>query len=125
MDNAARLRDARNLLLKLHKNLLDHERAIWEGINGQVTSGQFLNLLIEAPDFVWLRKFSTLIVDIDEMFAQKDGFDDKAVIVHLSKMREIVMLVSDDEDFVTRYKTAIDEDPGVAAIQSDLSQLLA
>ncbi|HTH36457.1 MAG TPA: hypothetical protein VL572_00745 [Pyrinomonadaceae bacterium] len=125
MNNAELLKSGRNRLLDLHKSLVDRERSSYESFNGPVTSGQFLNLLIEAPDFVWLRKFSTLIVDIDEMFAQKDGFDNKAVDVHLSKMREIVMLEGDDEDFVKRYRVAIDDDPGVAAIQSDLSQLLA
>ena len=125
MNNAELLKSGRNRLLDLHKSLVDRERSNYESFNGPVTSGQFLNLLIEAPDFVWLRKFSTLIVDIDEMFAQKDGFDNKAVDVHLSKMREIVMLEGDDEDFVKQYRVAIDDDPGVAAIQSDLSQLLA
>ena len=54
MENSERLRDARNLLLKLHKNLVDHERAIWEGINGAVTNTQFLTVLLEDSDFVWL-----------------------------------------------------------------------
>jgi hypothetical protein len=119
------LKSGRNRLLDLHKSLVDRERSNYESFNGPVTSGQFLNLLIEDPEFVWLRKFSTLIVDIDEMFAQKDGFDDKAVDDHLLKMREIVMFEGDDEDFVTRYKTAVDDDRGVAAIQAELGQLLS
>ena len=64
MNNAELLRDSRNLLLKLHKSLLDHERRIYEWINGPRTPGQFLNLLLEDPDCAWLRKFSTLIVEI-------------------------------------------------------------
>lgn len=125
MNKTELLKSGRNRLLDLHKSLVDRERSNYESFNGRVTSGQFLNLLIEDPDFVWLRKFSTLIVDIDEMFAQKDGFDDKAVVVHLSKMREIVMLEGDDEDFIIRYKAAIEEDRAVAVIQSDLNQLLS
>ena|SRR5688572_5357099 len=125
MNNAELLKSGRNRLLDLHKSLVDRERSNYESFNGPVTSGQFLNLLIEDAEFVWLRKFSTLIVDIDEMFAQRDGFDDKAVSVHLAKMREIVMLEGNDEDFVTRYKIAIQEDRSVAAIQADLNQLLS
>ncbi len=125
MNNAELLKSGRNRLLDLHKSLVDRERSNYESFNGPVTSGQFLNLLIEDAEFVWLRKFSTLIVDIDEMFAQRDGFDDKAVTVHLAKMREIVMLEGNDEDFVTRYKIAIQEDRSVAAIQADLNQLLS
>jgi len=92
MDNTELLRNGRNLLLKLHKNLVDHERAIWEGMNGPATAGQFLNVLLEDPDFSWLRKFSTLIVDIDEMFAQKDGFPVEAVDLHLAKLRDLIAM---------------------------------
>ncbi len=125
MNKADLLKSGRNRLLDLHKLLVGRERAKYESSNGSVTSGQFLNLLLEDPEFVWLRKFSTLIVDIDEMFAQKDGFDEKAVEVHLSKMREMVLPESDDEDFVTRFKAAIDDDLGVGALHHDLGELLS
>lgn len=124
MENRERLRDARNLLLKLHKNLVDHERAIWEGINGPATAGQFLNVLLEDPDFAWLRKFSTLIVDIDEMFAQKDGFSSEAVDLHLVKLRELIAMKDEDEDFLAKYQAALQQDVDVAARQGDLRLLL-
>lgn len=124
MDNTERLRGARDLLLKLHKNLVDHERAIWEGINGPVTSGQFLNVLLEDADFVWLRKFSTLIVDIDEMFAQRDGYSVESVELHLRKLRELVSMEDEDETFRAKYQAALQQDLDAAARQGDLRSLL-
>jgi hypothetical protein len=124
MENAERLRGARDLLLKLHKNLVDHERAIWEGINGPASSGQFLGLLLEDPDFKWLRKFSTLIVDIDEMFAQKDGFAPDAVSLHLTKLRELISMEDEDDDFKAKYQSALQQDLDAAARQGDLRLLL-
>ncbi len=124
MDNSERLRGARNLLLKLHKNLVDHERAIWEGIKGPVPSGQFLNVLIDDPDFSWLRKFSTLIVDIDEMFAQKDGFSPESVDQHLTKLRELISMEDEDEGFKAKYQAALQQDLDSAARQGDLRLLL-
>jgi len=124
MEKAERLRDARNLLLKLHKSLVDHERAIWEGINGQVTSAQFLNVLLEDKDFVWLRKFSTLIVDIDEMFAQKDGYAAEAVDLHLEKLRQLISMNDEDEDFKAKYQAALQQDLDAAASQGNLRSLL-
>lgn len=124
MENAERLRDARNVLLKLHKNLVDHERAIWEGMNGQVTSAQFLNVLLEDPDFVWLRKFSTLIVDIDEMFPQKDGYPAESVELHLNKLRELISMEDEDADFKAKYQAALQQDLEAAARQGDLRYLL-
>lgn len=124
MENAERLRDARNLLLKLHKNLVDHERSIWEGINGVVTGGQFLNVLLEDPDFSWLRKFSTLIVDIDEMFAQKDGYPAENVELHLKKLRELILMEDEDDGFRAKYQAALQQDIDAAARQGDLKSLL-
>jgi hypothetical protein len=124
MENSERLRDARNLLLKLHKNLVDHERAIWEGINGTVTNTQFLTVLLEDADFVWLRKFSTLIVDIDEMFAQKDGYAVETVEIHLQKLRELISMQDEDEDFKAKYQAALQQDLDAAARQGDLRSLL-
>ena len=124
MEKAERLRDGRNLLLKLHKNLVDHERAIWEGINGPLSSGQFLNVLIEDKDFAWLRKFSTLIVDIDEMFAQKDGYQDEAIDLHLEKLKQLISMEDEDEDFKAKYQAALQQDLDAAARQGDLRSLL-
>jgi hypothetical protein len=124
MENAERLRDARNLLLKLHKNLVDHERAIWEGMNGAVTSAQFLSVLLEDRDFAWLRKFSTLIVDIDEMFAQRDGYSAESVEIHLAKLRELVAMEDEDEEFKAKYQAALQQDLDAAARQGDLRLLL-
>ena len=125
MDNAERLKGARDVLLKLHKNLVDHERSIWEGINGPASSGQFLTLLLEDPDFRWLRKFSTLIVEIDEMFAQKDGYPAEIVEQHLVKLRELVSMEKEDEEFRARYQAALQQDLDAAARQGDLKVLLA
>ena len=125
MDNTELLRNGRNLLLKLHKNLVDHERAIWEGMNGPATAGQFLNVLLEDPDFSWLRKFSTLIVDIDEMFAQKDGFPVEAVDLHLAKLRDLIAMKDEDEEFKAKYQAALQQDLDAAARQGDLRLLLS
>lgn len=124
MDKAEQLRNGRNILLKLHKNLVDHERAIWEGIHGPATAGQFLNVLLEDEDFRWLRKFSTLIVEIDEMFAQKDGYTEEVIDVHLAKLRDLISMKGEDEAFLAKYKSALQQDLDAAARQGDLKLLL-
>ena len=93
------LKESRLRLLRLHKLLVDIERESYEKTNGKITGGQFLNLLLTEQDFQWLRKFSILIVDIDEMFDFDDGFDEEMIERHLSEMRKIVELKTPDEDF--------------------------
>lgn len=125
MQKAEKLKNARNLLLKLHKTLVDHERAIYEGINGPQTPAQFLNILIDDQDFAWLRKFSMLIVDIDEMFAQKDGFSEDVVELHISKLRSLIAMEDEDETFRARYQSALQQDLDAAAHQGELKELLS
>lgn len=125
MNNTELLKESRDLLLSLHKSLVDFERSIHEGIHGNVTGGQFLNLLLEDRQFAWLRRFSTLIVDIDEMFAQKDGFTSEAVDVHLRKLREIVVLQEGNDEFVLKYRSALQQDPDAAGKHGELRSLLS
>lgn len=124
MDNTELLRNGRNLLLKLHKTLLDHERRIYEEINGPQTPTQFLNILLEDPDFSWLRKFSTLIVEIDEMFAQKDGYTPEVVEQHIAALRSLISMEDEDEAFRVKYQSALQKDLDAAAHQGDLKALL-
>ena len=124
MNNVELLRSSRNLLLKLHKCLLDHERRIYEGINGRLNAGQFLNVLLEDPDFAWLRKFSTLIVEIDEMFAQRDGYNEEAVEQHIAALRSLISMEGEDESFRAKYQSGLQQDLDAAAHQGDLRALL-
>ena len=124
MSNTDLLKNSRDLLLKLHKSLLDHERRIYEGINGPKTPGQFLNILLEDPDFAWLRKFSTLIVEIDEMFAQKDGYDEAAVETHIAALRSLVAMEDEDEEFRAKYQSGLQQDLDAAAQHGELRSLL-
>jgi hypothetical protein len=125
MQKAETLKNARNLLLKLHKTLLDHERAIYEGINGTQTPAQFLNILIDDPDFAWLRKFSMLIVEIDEMFAQKDGYSEDVVELHIVKLRSLIAMEDEHETFRAKYQAGLQQDLDAAAHQGELKELLS
>ena len=107
-DKIKLIKDSRLKLLQLHKMLIDLERNRFERKNGVISSGKFLNLLIENKDFAWLRKFSTLIVKIDETFDLDDGFHEGLLDAHLEKMRNLIHLKTDDENFNTRFGKAIE-----------------
>ncbi len=124
MNNAELLKEGRDHLLKLHKLLLDHERAMFEVINGPTTPGQFLSLLLDDRDFAWLRRFSTLIVDIDEMFAQKDGYSPELVEIHIEKLRSLILMEGEDEEFKSKYQAALQKDIEAASRHGDLRSLL-
>lgn len=125
MENAEKLKNARNIMLKLHKSMLDLERELHEGIHGKMTATEFLNLLLEDEDFSWLRKFSMLIVEIDEMFASKDGVTAELVDANLAKVRELIEMTEPDEYFRAKYQFALQRDPNAAGLHSQLKTLLA
>jgi len=125
MNNTELLKKSRDLLLGLHKSLVDFERSIYEETHGRTTGGQFLNVLLEDKEFAWLRKFSTLIVEIDEMFAQKDGFHPETVDVHLAVIRDLIVMKHEDESFTAKYRAALQLDRDAAGKQDELKALLA
>jgi hypothetical protein len=125
MENAEKLKNARNLLLKMHKSMVDLEREMYEGIHGNLQSGEFLNLLLEDEDFGWLRRFSMLIVEIDVMFDLKEGFTSEMIDANLRKVRELVEMDESDDYFRAKYQFALQRDANVAGLQSQLKNLLS
>lgn len=123
MENAETLKNARNLLLKLHKSMLDLEREMYEGIHGTLNATDFLNLLLEDEDFAWLRKFSMLIVEIDEMFDLKEGAADEMIKANLNKVKELIEMKEDDEYFKAKYQFALQRDANAAGLHSQLRTL--
>ena len=119
------LKEARLQILKLHKLLLDIERNKFERENGQVTSGQFLNLLLNEPDLQWLRKFSTLIVQIDEMLDLDDGYTEEMIDKYLEQIRNLIDFNFADEEFESKYKNSIQTDASIAVKHSELKKLFA
>lgn len=124
MENAELLKNARDLLLKLHKSMVDIEREMYEGVHGPQTATEFLNLLLEDPDLSYLRKFSMLIVEIDEMFAAKDGLPADMIDANLVTVRELVAMTESDEYFKAKYQFALQRDANAAALHSELKVLV-
>lgn len=125
MTEKEKLRYARNILLSLHKTLIDFERETYERLHGKLNASQFLNTLLEDENFAWLRKFSMLIVEIDEMFDLKDGITNEMIGANLAKMRELVAMKDPDEFFRSKYQFALQNNPEAAASQGQLQALLS
>jgi hypothetical protein len=125
MERAERLKKSRDILLKLHKSMLDLEREMHEGIHGKLSATDFLDLLLNDEDLAWLRKFSMLIVEIDEMFDLKEAVTDEMVDANLRQVRELVEMTEPDEYFRAKYQFALQRDPNAAGLHSQLKSLLS
>lgn len=118
------LKESRLQLLRLHKLLVDAERKKYEDVNGQVSSGHFLNLLVGDPNFEWLRKFSTLIVEIDEMLDLDDGYTENMIDKYISQMRGLLALETSDAEFIKKYENALQTDAEIFAKHNELKKML-
>ena len=118
-----RLVDLRLGLLRLHKALLQMERINFEKRFGRVNSGELLQLVINDPQFGWLRKISALVVEIDETLnddepATLSDFED------LISQARVLLTSPGNEEFRTRYQAALQRDPAVVVAHSAVMKLL-
>jgi|SRR5579883_542063 len=120
-----RLTNLRNGLLRLHKCLLDSEKAAYERDVARITStGQYLELVLNDPWFAWLHDLSRFIVLIDETLDFKeDPATAEGADKLIARARE---LVSPSETapaangFHRKYFEAMQRDPGVVLAHRDM-----
>jgi len=120
-----RLTDLRNGLLRLHKKLLDSERAYYERDIARITSsGQFLDLVLNDPWFAWLHELSELVVLIDETLAA----DEPATLTDADRLiaqaRLLIAPAEAGRGFRKHYFEALQRDPEVVLAHADMRKLL-
>lgn len=116
-----RLVALRNGLLKLHKELLDSERSLYERDIARISSpGHFLRLLLEDPHFEWLRELSQLVVLIDETIEWEEPPTANDADRLVAQARALVSPSDQGTGFAKRYYEAMQRDPGVVMGHSDM-----
>jgi hypothetical protein len=111
---------ARLALLGVHKALLDNERVTYERFRGRVaSSGAFLQLVINDPEFAWLRPISELVVQIDELLVTDDPAGPADAQTLLTQARDLLRPNENGEPFRQRYHRAIQESPEVAVAHGE------
>src|SRR3982750_4360822 len=109
-----RLLQVHGALLRLHKALLDSERAQYELVHGRIASpGAFLQLVINDEWFTWLRVMSELIVQIDEVTDAKEPAQAGDANRLLEQTRKLLTPDEQGQGFTKRYFDALQRDPGI------------
>jgi hypothetical protein len=114
----------RNQLLKLHKILLDAERAAYERLHGAVSAGDLLRLLLNHPRFAWLRVLSDQVVLIDELLDADEpvpGEDARKLVAEARKLQRPAEL---GEEFAQKYQAALQQEPDVVLAHQKLREIL-
>lgn len=121
-----RLKALRNGLLKLHKSLLDSERAAYERDIARISStGQYLGLVLDDPFFQPLRELSQFIVLIDEALDRKEAPISKEEAEQLLKQARLMLVPAEEgSGFARRYFEIMQRDPATVLAHRDMLQVL-
>jgi len=125
MNDAERalLVELRNLLLQLHKTLIDWQRGDYERVNGRLQTTQLLHVLFNDESFAWLRSMSGLIVRIDETLAAKTPEAETGTGPLVAGARDLVSPEA-GTPYAQRYHAALQELPDAVLAHRDLVTLL-
>jgi hypothetical protein len=119
------LTELRHGLLRLHKTLLDWERAAYEQVHGRQSGGELLKLLLDAPHFAWLRPMSQTIVRIDEMLDADTPPTVQEINEVFTTVNEMTSASEGREGPGQRYGEALQNSPEVVLAHRDVREKLA
>lgn len=120
------LPELREALLKLHKTLVDSERASYEQTMGPIPSpNHFLHLLTTDPWFAWLQPFSQLIVAMDEALDAEAPPSAGERAAFLKQTRELLVASELGEGFARHYFDALQRDADVVMAHADVARWLS
>jgi hypothetical protein len=120
-----RLQALRSSLLKLHKVLIDTERASYEKTIGSIQSPhRFLQLLTHDPWFAWLHPLSQLIVAMDEAEERKEPLTSADVDALANQTRLLLVASEEGEGFSKNYHEALQSEPDVVLAHAEVAKIL-
>lgn len=119
-ETRARLKGLSKSLLRLHKTLLDDERAEYERVNGKVNSiSEVFRLVLDDPHFAWLRKMSSMIAMIDEFLASKTPTNEADGLAFIEEVRVMLNFELADDSFDDKFQNALQRNPNAVINHND------
>jgi hypothetical protein len=121
-----RLTHLRNGMLRLHKSLLDSEKAAYErDVERITTTGQYLNLVLNDPWFAWLRDLSQFVVLIDETLDLDEPATEADADRLIARGRELVSPSETANGFARKYFEIMQRDPAAVLAHRDMIQVFS
>lgn len=88
-----------------------------------ISPNERLNLLLNDPEFAWLRALSQLIAYVDEIYFQKEAILESQLEDVLNKVESLFSLQNESE-FTYRYKQAVTSIPDLMMAHGHLKVAL-
>jgi len=122
MNMIEKLSEVSQLLLDLHKELLEYEKLQYEGLYGRIAgANDYFSIVTKHPAFQWLRTLSELIVVFDE-FAQDESVTDEKIKELLQYTKKLLTPLENGDQFSAKYFVAIQNQPAIAVAHGKVMQ---
>ena len=119
------LRGVRGVLLRIHKTLLDFEREAYERARGKISNSyEFLNLVMSDPWFAWLRRLSELIVEMDELLADRESPQESTGAALIRQANILLTPTEAGDEFQRKYFGAMQQSPEVVLAHAEFAKVL-
>ncbi len=115
----------RQVILRLHKTLLEFERQGYEREQGKISNSyEFLQLVMSDPWFAWLRQLSELIVEMDELLAAREPASEGTSLALMEHSRILLTPAEAGGEFQRKYFAAMQQAPEVVLAHSEFAKVL-
>lgn len=110
-ENREKLGQISAAMMKIHKLLLEEEMEAREiAINKVIPPAERLNVLLNDPEFAWLRALSQLMAYVDEIFFQKEPVLERQLKEAEEKV-EALFALQNESEFAYRYRSKLSTIP--------------
>jgi hypothetical protein len=114
------------VLMRLHKELLERQRAEYEREIAPIENPmEFFRLAQDHESFAWLRPILQLIVTIDESTDARGGATEDAAQASIAIARSMFVDGGGDAALLQRIDYAARESPQIDQLRGELMQLLS
>lgn len=120
-----KLKDLSKAFLRLHKTLLEAEKAVYEAKNGKIPNPNvYLSLVLDDPHFAWLRKISSLIALIDEAASVRRPATETEAQALLNEAKNLLNFEDAEEDFNDKLQNALQKNPDAVIGHNDALKVI-
>lgn len=118
------LSELRTKLLHLHKVLLEAERIAYEQVQGKLSRGELLQLVINHDQFAWLHRLSELILQVDDLLHADEPVTPEAIAMLVTDVYTLLTPNELGDEFSAKYDVAFQHSPDVVLAHADVIALL-
>jgi hypothetical protein len=121
----AKVEELRQAVLALHKRMIDEQRIRYERLHGRIqTTSEFLGLVLEHPEFEWIRAVSALVAQLDEWREASEAASDQELEDIVAALRQLIQREGANSGFTQKYWEMIESTPAVLIEHVKLTRIL-